>query len=65
MNSKSRKRQTTPTRKRPVTRFAPQFVALEDRATPATFYVDTDFAGANNGDIVTFNQGEPGEELST
>ena len=62
MNPKTRKRQTTLSRKKPVTRFSPTIVHLEDRTTPATFYVDTAFAAANNGDVVTFNAGQPGEK---
>jgi hypothetical protein len=62
MNLKTRKRPTTHSRKKPVTRFSPGIVHLEDRATPATFYVDVAFAGANVGDPVTFNAGQAGEK---
>jgi hypothetical protein len=42
--------------------FRPAFVRLEDRAVPATFYVDPTFAGATAGDTVTFNAGEANQK---
>jgi len=45
-------------------RFLPQFVTLEDRSVPSTFYlIEPGLAATrNNGDIVTFNAGAPGEQ---
>lgn len=60
MKLKSRMKKVMPSRKQLVTRFSPQIITLEDRATPATFYVDTAFKGSNPGDVVTFNNGNPG-----
>lgn len=41
--------------------FRPQILAFEDRIVPASYYVDNAFIGANDGDIVTFNAGQPNE----
>jgi hypothetical protein len=60
MNPKKRHRQATPIRKRLTTRFSPSIVMLEDRVTPATFYVDPN-AFDQGGGLYTFNKDLPGQ----
>ncbi|CAN5532865.1 hypothetical protein BH11PLA2_BH11PLA2_39310 [soil metagenome] len=51
-----RTRSTTPTL------FRPNFVQLEDRAVPASLFVDNAFAGLGNGTTATFNAGQSNQQ---
>ncbi|CAN5540707.1 hypothetical protein BH11PLA2_BH11PLA2_52540 [soil metagenome] len=42
--------------------FRPNFVQLEDRAVPASLFVDNAFAGLSNGTTTTFNAGQPNQQ---
>jgi hypothetical protein len=59
MNPKKRIRPATSARKRHTPRFAPNIVMLEDRTTPATFFVDPN--AFNDGATYTFNKDLPGQ----
>lgn len=57
--------QTRSTDARTARRFTPRVSALEDRTTPATFFVDPTLAGQPAGSAQTFNAGFPNQRTVT